>query len=101
MDADLHFNIGNRYSIALLVFFITYFFFEFPSTLLMRFIGPRLQLCAVAVSWGLVMLGMGLARDWRLIVVCRTLVGVFEAGFLLCCMYLLSCWYIGYEVQRR
>lgn len=101
MDADLHFNIGNRYSIALLVFFITYFLFELPSTLSMRYIGPRLQLCAVAVAWGVVMLGMGFANDWRVVVVCRMLIGVFEAGFLPCCMYLLSCWYMRYEVQRR
>lgn len=101
MDEDLHFSVGNRYSIALLVFFITYFLFELPSTLAMRYIGPRLQLSALAVSWGAVMLGMGFANDWRVIVVCRMLIGIFEAGFLPCCMYLLSCWYMRYEVQRR
>jgi hypothetical protein len=61
MDADLHFNIGNRYTIALLAFFITYLLFELPSTLSMRFIGPCLQLSALAVSWGAVMLGMGVS----------------------------------------
>jgi MFS family permease len=101
MDEDLSFSVGNRYSIALLVFFITYFLFEMPSTLSIRYIGPRLQLSALAVSWGLVMLGMGFAKDWRVIVVCRMLIGIFEAGFLPCCMYLLSCWYQRYEVQQR
>jgi len=47
------------------------------------------------------MLGMGFANDWRVIVVCRMLIGIFEAGFLPCCMYLLSCWYMRYEVQKR
>ena len=101
MDKDLHFSIGNRYSIALLVLFITYFLFELPSTLSLRYIGPRQQLCGLAVSWGAVMLGMGFANDWRVIVVCRMLIGIFEAGFLPCCMYLLSCWYMRYEVQKR
>lgn len=101
MDEHLHFSIGNRYSIALLVFFITYFLFELPATLAMRWVGPRLLLNALAVSWGAVMLGMGFANDWRVIVVCRMLIGIFEAGFLPCCMYLLSCWYMRYEVQKR
>lgn len=101
MDADLHFNIGNRYSLALLVFFITYFLFELPSTLTLRWISPRLQLNVLAVSWGAVMVGMGFAHDWRVIVVCRLLIGALEAGFLPGCMYLLSCWYQRYEVQKR
>jgi hypothetical protein len=62
MDKDLGFSVGNRYSIALLVFFITYFLFELPSTLSIRYIGPRLQLSVLAISWGVVMLGMGLRR---------------------------------------
>lgn len=33
--------------------------------------------------------------------VCRTLIGVFEAGFLPCCMFLLSTWYVRFEVQQR
>lgn len=45
MDEDLHFSVGNRYSIALLVFFITYFLFELPATLAMRWVGPRLLVC--------------------------------------------------------
>ncbi|CAK7201013.1 hypothetical protein SEUCBS139899_003714 [Sporothrix eucalyptigena] len=101
MNADLGFNIGNRYSIALLVFFITYFLFEMPSTLSLRCVGPKLQLNAFVFSWGLVMLGMGFAHDWRVIVVCRMLIGIFEAGFLPCCMYLLSSWYQRFEVQQR
>lgn len=101
MNADLGFNIGNRYSIALLVFFITYFLFEMPSTLSLRHVGPKLQLNGFVFSWGLVMLGMGFAKDWRVIVVCRMLIGIFEAGFLPCCMYLLSSRYQRFEVQQR
>ncbi|KAF2488346.1 MFS general substrate transporter [Lophium mytilinum] len=85
MNEDMRFDIGNRYSIALLVFFITYFLFELPSTLTLRPIGPKIQLNALAFSWGAVILGMGFANDWRVIVVCRMRIGIFEAGFLPCC----------------
>ncbi|KAI1846371.1 hypothetical protein JX266_007576 [Neoarthrinium moseri] len=101
MNQDLQFDIGDRYSIALLVFFITYFLFEIPSTLSLRWIGPKAFLNTLVFSWGTVMLGMGFANDWRVIVVCRMLIGVFEAGFLPCCMYLLGSWYMRYEVQQR
>lgn len=101
MGEDLGFDVGDRYSIALLVFFVTYFLFEMPTTLILRWAGPKLLLNGLVFSWGIVMLGMGFANDWRVIVVCRMLIGVFEAGFLPCCMYLLSSWYQRYEVQQR
>jgi MFS family permease len=101
MNEDLHFNIGDRYSIALLVFFITYFLFELPTTLLLRPLTPKFLLNGLAVSWGVVMIGMGFVNDWRVIVVCRMLIGVFEAGFLPCCMFLLSTWYMRFELQQR
>ncbi|KAG9255104.1 major facilitator superfamily domain-containing protein [Emericellopsis atlantica] len=101
MDSDLHFDVGDRYSIALLIFFVTYFLFEMPTTLILRWAGPKLLLNSLVFSWGCVMLGMGFANDWRVIVVCRMLIGILEAGFLPCCMYLLSSWYQRYEVQQR
>ena len=101
MNQDLRFDVGDRYSIALLVFFITYFLFELPTTLLLRPLRPRYLLNGLAVSWGAVMLGMGFVNDWRYIVVCRMLIGVFEAGYLPCCMFLLATWYQRFEVQSR
>jgi MFS family permease len=35
------------------------------------------------------------------IVVCRLLLGLFEAGFFPGCVYLISCWYTRFEVQKR
>ncbi|KAI8287329.1 hypothetical protein K4K60_012591 [Colletotrichum sp. SAR11_57] len=61
MNQDLRFDVGNRYSIALLVFFITYFLFELPTTLALRPIGPKILLNGLVFSWGIVMLGMGMA----------------------------------------
>jgi len=33
--------------------------------------------------------------------VCRLLLGLFEAGFFPGCVYLISCWYTRFEVQKR
>ncbi|KAI8238484.1 High-affinity nicotinic acid transporter, partial [Colletotrichum sp. SAR 10_96] len=92
MNQDLRFDVGNRYSIALLVFFITYFLFELPTTLALRPVGPKILLNGLVFSLGIVMLGMGFANDWRVIVACRMLIGIFEAGFLPCCI--MALWYM-------
>ncbi|OCK80993.1 hypothetical protein K432DRAFT_296484, partial [Lepidopterella palustris CBS 459.81] len=90
MNVDLHFEVGNCYSITFLASFVTYFLFELPSTPPLRPLGPKVQLNALEPSWGAVMLGMGFAKDWKVIVVCRMLIGISEAGFLLFCIFPLS-----------
>jgi hypothetical protein len=94
----MHFNIGNGYSLTLLVFFMTYILFELPSTLALRHIKSGLQLSALAFSWGSVILGMGWANDWRVIVGCRTLIGALEAGF---CRVIYTCLVVGMSGMRR
>jgi MFS family permease len=55
----------------------------------------------LCMSWGWVIFGAGFAKKWTDIVVCRLLLGLFEAGFFPGCVYLISCWYTRYEVQKR
>ncbi|KAJ4346714.1 uncharacterized protein N0V89_010646 [Didymosphaeria variabile] len=86
MNTDLRFDVGNRYSIALLVFFITYFLFELPTTLLLRPLRPKYLLNGLAVCWGAVMLGMGFINDWRYVVVCR----IFEVQPRMSWWYLIN-----------
>ncbi|KAH7139561.1 major facilitator superfamily domain-containing protein [Dendryphion nanum] len=101
MARELRFTVGDRYSIALLVFFITYFIFEIPSNIVLRKFGAANWLSFLCFAWGVVTLGAGFAKKWTDIVVCRLLLGLFEAGFFPGCVYLISCWYTRYEVQKR
>ncbi|KAG9201226.1 hypothetical protein G6514_005955 [Epicoccum nigrum] len=101
MDVELGFRIGDRYSIALLVFFITYFIFEIPSNIVLRKVGAANWLAFLCMSWGLVTFGAGFAKKWTDIVVCRLLLGLFEAGFFPGSVYLISCFYTRFEVQKR
>lgn len=55
MHTDLATNVGYRYSIATLVFFITYTIFQPPATIVTRKIGPRNFLPTICVAWGVVM----------------------------------------------
>ncbi|PWW75906.1 MFS general substrate transporter [Tuber magnatum] len=101
MMADLKLNVGDRYSIALLMFFIPYFLFELPSNIVLRRVGSAVWLGSIALAWGSVTIGMGFIYDWRILVVCRVLLGLFEAGFFPGSIYLISSWYVRYEVQKR
>ncbi|KAG9082498.1 hypothetical protein FRC06_004966, partial [Ceratobasidium sp. 370] len=92
---------NNYYSIALLVFFIGYFLFELPSTLVLRRLRPRNFLTMIIVLWGATTLGMGFVKSWKTLAVCRAVLGMLEAGFFPACVYLISSWYKRYEVQRR
>ncbi|KAF2007045.1 MFS general substrate transporter, partial [Amniculicola lignicola CBS 123094] len=101
MDVELGFRKGDRYSIALLVFFITYFLFEIPSNIVLRKVGAANWLSLICFAWGVVILGAGFSKKWTDVVVCRLLLGLFEAGFFPGCIYLISCWYTRYQVQKR
>ncbi|EEH17271.2 hypothetical protein PABG_07358 [Paracoccidioides brasiliensis Pb03] len=101
MHKDLEFQFGERYSIVLLVFFITYFLFEIPSNIILRSVGAARWLSFIALSWGAVILGGGFSKSWTHMLVVRLLLGLFEAGFFPGCMYLISCWYQRYQVHQR
>lgn len=58
MAAELGLDVGSRYSIALLVFFITYFLFEIPSNIVLRKVGAANWLAFLCFAWGVVTLGI-------------------------------------------
>ncbi|EXJ91890.1 hypothetical protein A1O3_00440 [Capronia epimyces CBS 606.96] len=101
MGKELDFLQGNRYSVALLVFFVPYFLFEIPSNIALRKVGAALWLSFLTFAWGMSVLGSGFAHSWTVIVGCRILMGAFEGGFIPGCMYLISCWYDRYQTQKR
>ena len=98
VDLDL---IGDRYSIIVLVFFITYVLLQPPATVILRKVGPRIFLPTITVLWGATMICMGFLKTWTQMIPMRLVLGIFEAGFFPGCAYLLSCWYPRYELQKR
>ncbi|KAF2674723.1 MFS general substrate transporter [Microthyrium microscopicum] len=101
MSKALGLEIGERYSIITLVFFCTYIVFQFPSTILIKKIGPRVFLSTIVFSWGVIMIGMGFIKNWQSMAALRVVLGILEAGFFPGSVYLLSTWYVRYEVQKR
>jgi len=93
--------IGFRYSIITLVFFCTYVVFQFPSTIVIKKVGPKIFLPLITFLWGVIMLSMGFVKEWKVMAGMRVILGIFEAGFFPGSVYLLSTWYVRYEVQKR
>jgi MFS family permease len=73
--------IGERYSIIVLLFFITYVLLQPPATVVLRKLGPRIFLPAITLLWGITMIGFGFVKNWTDLIGLRLVLGVFEAGF--------------------
>ncbi|EJD38002.1 MFS general substrate transporter [Auricularia subglabra TFB-10046 SS5] len=96
-EVELQLNVGERYSITTLLFFVPYILLEIPANM----VGPRWWLGSIAFVWGSTMTAMGFVKDWKALAGCRVVLGACEAGFFPGCVYLISTWYIREEVQTR
>ncbi|KAJ5961145.1 Major facilitator superfamily domain general substrate transporter [Penicillium vulpinum] len=101
LKEELRLDIGQRYSIAVMMFFVPYILLQPPMTVIIRKLGPTYFLGGIIVCWAGAMIGMGFVNDWGALVGTRVLLGGLEAGYFPGCVYLLSCWYTRFEVQKR
>ncbi|KIX10367.1 uncharacterized protein Z518_01449 [Rhinocladiella mackenziei CBS 650.93] len=101
MAEDLELAVGARYSITLLVFFIGYAIFEIPSNMVIRRLGAQIWLSFLIISWGLCVLGMGFVHSWTALTVCRSLLGIFEAGLFPGAVFIIGSWYRQFETAQR
>ncbi|KAJ8120511.1 hypothetical protein ONZ43_g2797 [Nemania bipapillata] len=92
---------GNRYNIALFVYFIPYILLEIPSNMIIRRVRPSLYLSGLMFSWGMVSMSMGFVKTYPQLVALRFLLGVFEAGVMPGIIYLTSMYYRRHEFQIR
>ncbi|KAG8807311.1 hypothetical protein FRC18_005628, partial [Serendipita sp. 400] len=101
MAKELNMDIGERYSISVMAFFVPYIILEIPSNIAIRFVGTSRWLSSIALLWGLTMVSMSYIDTWQGIAGTRALMGALEAGFFPACAYLVSCWYTRREMQLR
>ncbi|ORY16928.1 retrograde regulation protein 2 [Clohesyomyces aquaticus] len=101
LAVDLRLDIGSRYNIALLIFFIPYALFQIPSNVIIRRLGARYWLGFLITSWGACVLGMGFVHSWEVLTVLRALLGLFEAGLFPGAIYIIGSWYCQYETAKR
>lgn len=81
MLTDLDLDVGVRYNVITLIFFITYVLAQAPISVLCRKLGPRIFLPGCCLLWGGLIIGFGFARNWVTMIPLRLLLGILEAGY--------------------
>ena len=75
------------------IFFLGYFAFEVPSTVILHQVGARFWIGRVMITWGLVSVAMAFTRGPISFYVLRFLLGLAEAGFFPGIILYLSYWF--------
>jgi MFS transporter, ACS family, tartrate transporter len=75
------------------IFFLGYFIFEVPSTVILHKVGARFWIGRVMITWGLVSIAMAFTRGPISFYVLRFLLGLAEAGFFPGIILYLSYWF--------
>lgn len=92
MRHDLPLN-DSQYGFGAGIFFLGYFLFEIPGTLLVETWSARKLIARILVVWGLVACAMALIRTPRQFYWLRFLLGAAEAGFFPGVVVYLSHWF--------
>lgn len=82
-------------------FFFTYILFQVPATVLSKLFPPRLWIASAAIGWGLCSTLMSTGFSFGGLVVCRLMLGVFEAAFGPSIPLYLSYYYTKTEMGLR
>src|SRR6478672_9990870 len=75
------------------LFFISYFFFEVPSNLMLHKFGARRWIARVMISMGLVSMAFALVRGSTSLYLMRLLLGVAEAGLFPGLIFYITLWF--------
>ncbi|KAK7685745.1 hypothetical protein QCA50_011091 [Cerrena zonata] len=92
---------GNKYNIALTMYFVPYCLFECPANLVLKKFHPSRWLPGITITWGIIMTLMGLVKNYPQLVGTRVALGITEAGLFPGVVYYLSLWYPRHMLQYR
>ena len=92
MNADLGLS-ATQYGLGAGAFFITYFFFEVPSNLLLARFGARKWIARIMFGWGLLSGATAFVDSASGFYVVRLLLGAAEAGFFPGIIFYLTLWF--------
>jgi hypothetical protein len=88
-----------QFSVALTV--TLYITSQFPTTLLLKYVGPNLVLPAIVTLWGTVTVLQGLVTNYSGLLACRFFLGLAQGGLPPCIVLYLSCFYPRKQMQIR
>ncbi|RDB15711.1 High-affinity nicotinic acid transporter [Hypsizygus marmoreus] len=92
---------GNQYNIALTTYFIPYAILECPANLVLKKFRPSRWLPGITVLWGVIVVLMGIVKNFHQLVGVRACLGAAEAGLFPGVVYYLTLWYPRFMLQYR
>ncbi|KAH9919549.1 MFS general substrate transporter [Fomitopsis serialis] len=92
---------GNKYNIALTMYYIPYCLLECPANLVLKKFRPSRWLSGTMVVWGIVMTLMGIVKTYPQLVGVRICLGIAEAGLFPGVVYYMTLWYPRHMLQFR
>jgi MFS transporter, ACS family, tartrate transporter len=99
MQRDLHFS-NTVYGTGAGIFFLGYALCDLPSSLILRWVGTRVWIARIMISWGVVSACMVWVRSPGSFYLLRFLLGVAEAGFVPGMLLYLTFWFPSHERAR-
>ncbi|KAK1064176.1 hypothetical protein LTR74_008956, partial [Friedmanniomyces endolithicus] len=79
LATELHLT-GDKYNIALTVFYILYVLIDIPANWALKHVGGGHWLAMIAIAWGIVGTCMGAVKSYGGLIACRLLLGACEGG---------------------
>lgn len=92
MLQELHFS-ETVYGLGAGIFFIGYFLFEIPSSIVLHKVGARIWIARIMITWGLISACMMFVTSAHMFYFLRFLLGAAEAGFFPGIILYLTYWY--------
>ncbi|KKZ63810.1 hypothetical protein EMCG_01914 [[Emmonsia] crescens] len=92
---------GNDFNIALQVFFVPYILLDIPSNIVLKNFSPSTWISLLTFFWGISCMCQGFVTNNSGLIACRFFIGVFEAGYVPGCAYLMAMFYKRHEFQKR
>jgi len=97
---DLNVNL-NTMTMGTTVFVIFFCFFEIPSNIIIRRLGPHRWIPFLMACWGISTAAQMFLKDRLTFFICRALVGMFEAGYIPGIAIYLTTYYKREEMALR
>ncbi|KAF9355506.1 hypothetical protein BGX26_006468 [Mortierella sp. AD094] len=98
--ADLKFDL-NTVTLGTTVFILFFCFFEIPSNMIIRRVGPHRWIPFLMFFWGLATASQVFLKDKVSFLICRAFVGLFEAGYIPGIAIYLTTYYKREEMALR
>ncbi|KHN98739.1 MFS transporter [Metarhizium album ARSEF 1941] len=92
---------GQRYNVAVALFFVPYVLMEFPSNILLKYFSPSRWIARIMVSWGIITICTAAVTTYGGLLAVRMALGLAEAGFFPGIMMYLCFWYRPEERATR